>query len=76
MRRLWGETDKLGPLAPPSTVLLARGLNPGHGGADVVYFETPAGGAVLSAGSITFAGRLVVDPHLQSLVNHFLERWR
>lgn len=70
------ETDKLGPLAPAGTHLLARGLNPGKGGADIVYLETPAGGAVLSAGSITFPGSLVVDRNLQMLVKHFLDRWR
>ena len=70
------ETDKLGPLAPPGTVLLARGLNPQQGGADVVYFETPAGGAVLSAGSISFPGSLVLDDNLQVIVKHFLDTWR
>jgi hypothetical protein len=70
------ETDKLGPGAPASAVLLARGLNPGHGGADVVYFETPQGGAVLSAGSISFPGSLVVDANLQILVGHFLDAWQ
>jgi hypothetical protein len=70
------ETDKLGPGAPASAALLARGLNPGHGGADVVYFETSQGGAVLSAGSISFPGSLVLDEDLQVLVRHFLDAWQ
>jgi hypothetical protein len=70
------ETDKVGPLSPASAALLARGLNPDQGGADVVYFETGAGGAVLSAGSISFPGSLVVDPNLQILVRHFLDAWQ
>jgi len=70
------ETDKLGPLAPPGTALLARGLNPGEGGADIVYFRTPAGGGVLSAGSISFAGSLTEDAGLTILVRNFLDAYR
>lgn len=71
-----GETDKAGPLTPPGATHLAHGLNPGGGGADLVYFRTPAGGAVLSAGSISFAGSLVVDPALRILVRNFLAAYR
>ena len=39
-----GEEDKVGPLTPPGAVRLAHGLNPGQGGADIVFFETPRGG--------------------------------
>lgn len=70
------ETDKMGPLTPPNAVLLARGTNPGGGGADIVFFETPAGGAVLAAGSISFAGSLVEDPALQVLVKNFLNAYQ
>lgn len=71
-----GEEDKVGPLTPPGAGHLAHGLNPGDGGADIVYFRTPWGGEVLSAGSISFCGSLVVDPVLDRLVMNFLERYR
>jgi hypothetical protein len=35
-------------------VTLLAGKNPDDGGAHLVYFETPSGRAVFSAGSITF----------------------
>jgi hypothetical protein len=57
-------------------VHLAHGLNPGQGGADIVFFETPQGGAVLSTGSISFCGSLVVDPALETMVLHFLDAYR
>jgi len=70
------ETDKAGPLTPPDAALLARGTNPGGGGADIVAFATPGGGAVLAAGSISFGGSLVEDPALQTLVRNFLDAHR
>jgi hypothetical protein len=71
-----GEEDKVDALTPPGAVRLAHGLNPGQGGADLVYFRTPWGGEVLSAGSISFCGSLVVDPVLDRLVMNFLGRYR
>ncbi len=70
-----GETDKAGPGTPPGAVLLAHGLNPGDGGGDIVFFETPAGGAVLSAGSISVAGCLETDATLADMVDRFLVRY-
>jgi hypothetical protein len=70
-----GEEDKVGPLTPPGAAHLAHGLNPGDGGADLVYFKTPWGGEVLSAGSISFCGSLVVDPVLDRVVMNFLDRF-
>jgi hypothetical protein len=71
-----GEEDKVGPLTPAGAALLAHGLNPGGGGADRVHFRTPWGGEVLSAGSISFCGSLVVDPVLDRMVMDFLEPYR
>ena len=53
----------------------AHGLNPGNDGADIVFFETPQVGGVLSAGSISFCGSLVVDPALRTLVLNFLKAY-
>ncbi len=55
------ETDKISPSSPKNVHLLAKGLNPDDGGAHLVYFETPGGGAVFSAGSITFPTALLCD---------------
>ncbi|PON13102.1 hypothetical protein C2W62_36125 [Candidatus Entotheonella serta] len=47
--------------------------------ADMVYFETPNGGAVFSVGSITFCGSLAhhhYDNNISSIVNNVLTRFR
>ncbi|MDE0229370.1 MAG: hypothetical protein OXJ62_11030, partial [Spirochaetaceae bacterium] len=47
--------------------------------ADMVYFETPHGGAVFSVGSITFCGSLPhnrYDNNISRLVNNVLTRFR
>jgi N,N-dimethylformamidase len=47
--------------------------------ADMVYFETPNGGAVFSVGSITFCGSLAYnhyDNNISRLVNNVLRRFR
>jgi hypothetical protein len=55
------ETDKISPCSPANVHLLAKGLNPDNGGAEMVLFDTPSGGAVFSAGSICFVSSLPVD---------------
>jgi hypothetical protein len=57
--RRWGWINRH---TPQGVVRLARGCNPGGGGADLIYFERGDGGRVLAAGSITFAGALAHDP--------------
>src|SRR5690606_34337884 len=56
------ETDKISPSSPKNVKLLAQGLNADGGGADVVIFDTPKGGGVFSAGSITWTASILVDP--------------
>ncbi len=72
------ETDKMTPHSPPNSVLLAKGTNPDEGGAEIVYYETPTGGAVFSVGSITYPSSLLVDPHVSritaNVINRFLQR--
>jgi N,N-dimethylformamidase len=56
------ETDKISPRHSPKNVhLLAQGLNPDEGGAHLVYFDTPSGGSVFSAGSICYVASLPID---------------
>jgi hypothetical protein len=70
------ETDKRSASSPPDTVLLAKGTNPDGGGAELVYHERPGGGAVFSAGSITWIPALFPDPHVaritRNVLDHFL----
>jgi hypothetical protein len=69
------ETDKLSPHSPTNARLLARGLNPDDGGAHMVYFETPGGGAVFSAGSITFATALLCDEPCSTIAANVFRRF-
>lgn len=69
------ETDKISPSSPKNVQLLARGLNPDEGGAHLVYFETPSGGAVFSAGSITYPTALLCDPLTARITDNVLRRF-
>lgn len=69
------ETDKITPSSPKNTVLLAKGQNPDDGGAHMVTFDTPGGGAVFSAGSITYASALLVDPPTARITANVLRRF-
>jgi N,N-dimethylformamidase len=69
------ETDKISASSPEHTLLLARGLNPDDGGAHLVYFETPGGGAVFSAGSITYPTGLLCDPPTSRMTANVMERF-
>jgi hypothetical protein len=62
--------------SPPANIeLLARGTNAGGYGADMTYYQTPAGGGVFAAGSISFGGSLVIDPALQRIVRNVLDEY-
>src|SRR4029078_965782 len=61
------ETDKMTPSTPPGTLLLAKGLNPDDGGAEIVLRETPSGGAVFSVGSIVWPASLLVDDAVSTI---------
>jgi hypothetical protein len=69
------ETDKMSPHSPPNTILLAKGVNQDHGGAEMVYYETARGGAVFSAGSITFVASLLVDEAISRVTSNVLRRF-
>ncbi len=69
------ETDKRSPSSPEGTILLARGLNPGEGGAEIVLHETGSGGAVFSVGSITWPACILVDPGVSSVTGNVLDRF-
>ncbi len=69
------ETDKISPSSPKNVQLLAKGKNPDDGGAYLVYFETPSGGAVFSAGSITYPTALFCDPPTAMITLNVLNRF-
>ncbi|GIW80828.1 MAG: hypothetical protein KatS3mg105_2635 [Gemmatales bacterium] len=69
------ETDKISPSSPRNVELLAKGLNPDDGGADMVYFETPSKGAVFSVGSICWVSSLIVDDHVSRITTNVLKRF-
>jgi N,N-dimethylformamidase len=70
------ETDKMTASSPPNTVLLAKGTNPDEGGAEMVYYDVPeGGGAVFSAGSITYPSSLLVDAQISRITSNVITRF-
>ena len=69
------ETDKRSASSPANTVLLAKGINPDQGGAEMVYHETARGGAVFSAGSITWVSALLADEYISRITRNVLDRF-
>ncbi len=69
------ETDKVSPSSPKNVELLAKGLNPDGGGAHMVIFDTPHGGAVFSVGSITFPTALLCDEPCSQITANVLRRF-
>ena len=69
------ETDKRSPSSPANTHVLARGMNPDDGGAEMVIFETPSGGSVFSAGSINYVASLPVDDAISKITDNVVRRF-
>ena len=69
------ETDKISPSSPPGLVPLARGLNPDGGGAHLIHYDTPSGGAVFSVGSITYPTALLCDELTSMITMNVLRRY-
>lgn len=69
------ETDKMSASSPEGTVLLAKGINPERGGAEMVVFETEGGGAVFSVGSITYPAALLIDPTVSLITRNVVDRF-
>lgn len=69
------ETDKRSPSSPANTHVLARGMNPDDGGAEMVIFETPSGGSVFSAGSINYVASLPVDDAISKITDNVIRRF-
>jgi hypothetical protein len=69
------ETDKMSPSSPPGTHLLAKGLNPNEGGAEMTCYELDGGGGVFSAGSITYTASLLVDEGVSRVTANVIRRF-
>ncbi len=69
------ETDKMSQFAPDGTQLLAEGLNPESGGAEMVLYETDSGGATFATGSITYPAALLVDEPTSVVTENVLDRF-
>ena len=69
------ETDKISASSPKNAHLLAKGLNPDDGGAEMVHFDTASGGAVFSVGSICYPSSLPVDDNVSKITANVLRRF-
>jgi hypothetical protein len=69
------ETDKRSASTPKNAVLLAKGTNPDDGGAEIVTFDTPSGGAVFSVGSITWPASIVVSDTVSTITKNVISRF-
>jgi hypothetical protein len=69
------ETDKVTPNSPKNLHLLAKGMNVNDGGADMIYYETPSGGAVFSTGSICWTSSVLVDDGVSRITANVLRRF-
>jgi len=69
------ETDKVTRSSPARLERLAKGENRDQGGADMITFDTPSGGAVFSAGSICWPASVLVDEAVSRITANVLERF-
>jgi hypothetical protein len=69
------ETDKVSRSSPHNTHVLARGENPGGGGAEMVIHEPAGGGAVFSAGSIAWTASVLKDPAVSTITANVIRRF-
>jgi hypothetical protein len=69
------ETDKRSASSPANVRLLAKGLNPDDGGAEMVIHEPSGGGAVFSVGSICWPSSLLVDEAVSRITANVLRRF-
>ena len=69
------ETDKISASSPQNVQLLATGLNPDEGGAQMAYYNTVSGGEVFAAGSITWVSSILVDEKVSQITANVLARF-
>jgi hypothetical protein len=69
------ETDKITAHSPKNVEHLAKGENPGNGGADLVYYRDENGGEVFSVGSMTWIATLFPDDKVSRITRNVLNRF-
>jgi len=55
--------------------VIAKGMNPDSGGADMLTFDTASGGMVFSVGSINYVASLPVDETVSIITENVLRRF-
>ena len=68
------ETDKVSASTPKNAKVMAKGLNPDDGGAEMLTFDTPHGGMVFSVGSINYVASLPVDEVVSRITENVLRK--
>jgi len=69
------ETDKISSSSPSNVRLLAKGINPDEGGAEMVFHEPGKGGAVFSVGSICWPSSVLVDDVVSKITLNVVKRF-
>jgi len=69
------ETDKISASSPKNVKKLAKGMNVNDGGADMLCYDTPSGGAVFSASSICWTSSILVDEGVSKITANVLRRF-
>ncbi len=69
------ETDKVSASSPANVRKFAKGMNVDEGGADLITYETPSGGAVFAAGSIAWTSSILVDDPVSRITANVLRRF-
>ena len=69
------ETDKISDSSPKNIRLLAKGLNPDNGGAEMTIFETPSHGSVFSVGSIAWPSSIPIDDNVSRITANVLRQF-
>jgi N,N-dimethylformamidase len=69
------ETDKRSASSPGNVKVIAKGLNPDDGGAEMLLFDTPSGGRVFSVGSINYVASLPVDDFVSRITENVLRQF-
>ena len=67
--------EEIRPSIGPVCGLLAKGLNPDDGGAEIVCHEPGGGGAVFSVGSISYPCAVLVDDAISKITGNVLKRF-
>ena len=69
------ETDKVTASSSENVCVLARGLNPEEGGAELVVHNPGRGAAVFSVGSICWPSSLLVDDSVSQITSNVIRRF-